>query len=272
MKTIAQQIVNDSHVSAHFSYYIWTNLKELRNDLQNGLNRSILRGQNPNVWKSDLYKYFKSNVKKAEFYARRLEVTETAIAQTKAGLLSTKENGYDKVIVITEPGACKLCKLHDGNIVDIDKAEMGKNVPIWHPFCRCTVSAYYEYEDENIIQSGGDGKVYPISDKTISNLETPYIESLSKKENEKLNEYHKMLLKEARDKNNSMEVAYKFNSFDDKIEKILGNATELRMGIIILSMFYIITQIMSLFQLKIYHTSLIIIKLNIWEWLNIMVK
>lgn len=152
MKTIAQQIVNDSHVSAHFSYYIWTNIKELRNDLQNGLNRSILRGQNPNVWKSDLYKHFKGRVQKAEFAARRLAITETAIAQTKAGLLSTKENGYDKVIVITEPGACKHCKPHDGNIVDIDKAEMGKNVPIWHPFCRCTVSAYYENDDGDILR------------------------------------------------------------------------------------------------------------------------
>ena len=144
MKTIAKQIVNDSHTVAHFSDYIWTNIKELRNDLQNGLNRSILRGQNPNVWKSDLYKYFKRNVKKAEFYARRLAVTETAIAQTKAGLISAKENGYDKVIVITEPGACKHCKPHDGDIIDIDEAEMGNNVPIWHPFCRCTVAAYYD--------------------------------------------------------------------------------------------------------------------------------
>lgn len=230
VKSVFEQIVNDSHVSAHFSNYIWANIKELRNDLQNGLNRSILRGQNPNVWKSDLYKHFKGNVKKAEFYAKRLAVTETAIAQTKAGLISAKENGYDKVIIITEPGACKHCKPHDGNIVDIDEAKMGDNVPIWHPFCRCTVAAYYEYEDENIIQSGGDGKIYPISDKTIDNLETPYIESLSKKENEHLNEYHKLLLKEARDKNESMEVAYKFNSFDGKIEKIYGDATELDMG------------------------------------------
>lgn len=144
VKGVFEQIVNDSHVTAHFSDYIWVNIKELRNDLQNGLNRSILRGQNPNAWKSDLYKHFKGVVKKAEFYARRLAVTETAIAQTKAGLISAKENGYDKVIVITEPGACKHCKPHDGNIVDIDEAEMGKNVPIWHPFCRCTVAAYYE--------------------------------------------------------------------------------------------------------------------------------
>ena len=152
VKDVFNQIVNDSHVSAHFSDYIWTNIKELRNDLQNGLNRSILRGQNPNVWKKDLYKHFNGNIKKAEFYARRLAVTETAIAQTKAGLISAKENGYDKVIIITEPGACKHCKPHDGNIVDIDEAEMGKNVPIWHPFCRCTVAAYYEL-DENVVES-----------------------------------------------------------------------------------------------------------------------
>lgn len=146
MKTIAQQIVNDSHTTAHFSDYIWTNIKELRNDLQNGLNRSILRGQNPNDWKKDLFKHFRGRTQKAEFAARRLAVTETAIAQTKAGLISAKENGYDKVIVITEPGACKECKPHDGNIVNIDETEMGNNVPIWHPFCRCTVAAYYDYK------------------------------------------------------------------------------------------------------------------------------
>lgn len=168
VKGVFEQIVNDSHVSAHFSYYIWTNIKELRNDLQNGLNRSILRGQNPNVWKSDLYKYFKGNVKKAEFYARRLAVTETAIAQTKAGLISAKENGYDKVIIITEPGACKDCKPHDGNIVDIDEAKMGNNVPIWHPFCRCTVAAYYDYAD--VIDSKEfriNGETYKVDGKHV---------------------------------------------------------------------------------------------------------
>ncbi|MDO4605663.1 MAG: minor capsid protein, partial [Helcococcus sp.] len=152
VKDVFNQIVNDSHVSAHFSDYIWANIKELRNDLQNGLNRSILRGQNPNVWKKDLYKHFKGRFGKAEFAAKRLAVTETAIAQTKAGLISAKENGYDKVIVITEPGACKDCKPHDGNIVDLDEARMGDNVPIWHPFCRCTVAAYYEL-DENVVES-----------------------------------------------------------------------------------------------------------------------
>lgn len=167
VKDVFNQIVNDSHVSAHFSYYIWTNIKELRSDLQNGLNRSILRGQNPNVWKSELYKYFKGNIKKAEFYARRLAVTETAIAQTKAGLISAKENGYDKVIIITEPGACKHCKPHDGNIVDIDEAEMGKNVPIWHPFCRCTVAAYYEDDKDLIYREMLESRKIDLKSKNI---------------------------------------------------------------------------------------------------------
>lgn len=38
-----------------------------------------------------------------------------------------------------------------------------------------------------------------------------------------------MLLKEARDKNNSMEVAYKFNDFEDKLRKIYGDASNLNM-------------------------------------------
>lgn len=191
VKNVFEQIVNDSHVSAHFSYYIWTNIKELRNDLQNGLNRSILRGQNPNVWKSDLYKYFKGNVKKAEFYARRLAVTETAIAQTKAGLISVKENGYDKVIIITEPGACKDCKPHDGNIVDIDEAEMGKNVPIWHPFCRCTIAAYYDYESDEELDGLISDEYYQ---KVVKNTKKGYnkYKELYKSTNENRKYYSKV--------------------------------------------------------------------------------
>lgn len=168
IKTIAQQIVNDSHTTAHFSDYIWANIKELRNDLQNGINRSILRGQNPNAWKKDLFKHFKGRTQKAEFAARRLAVTETAIAQTKAGLISAKDNGYDKVIVITEPGACKECKPHDGNIVNIDEAEMGNNVPIWHPFCRCTVAAYYDYANViDLKEVTINGKTYKVDGKYV---------------------------------------------------------------------------------------------------------
>lgn len=170
IKTIAQQIVNDSHTTAHFSDYIWTNIKELRNDLQNGLNRSFLRGQNPNAWKKDLFKHFKGRTQKAEFAARRLTVTETAIAQTKAGLISAKENGYDKVIVITEPGACKECKPHDGNIVNIDEAEMGNNVPIWHPFCRCTVAAYYEEDKDLIYREMLESRKTDLKSKNIEDI------------------------------------------------------------------------------------------------------
>lgn len=212
IKTIAQQIVNDSHTIAHFSDYIWTNLKELRNDLQNGLNRSILRGQNPNVWKKDLYKHFKGRTQKAEFAARRLAVTETAIAQTKAGLISAKENGYDKVIVITELGACKDCKPHDGDIVDIDEAKMGDNVPIWHPFCRCTVAAYYEYEEDRLLIESDAKSVAQTEMKKVQNYE-PYI-----------TQDLKMIAKKHESKLVGLE--YRMKSEDSLVRKIISDAQE----------------------------------------------
>lgn len=148
IEKVTKYLTTQSHNTTHFSEYLWTDIKELRNHLENGLNRTLLRGEHPMTWKNELKRHYDKRFGSAEYAARRLAMTETAIAQNNIAIDTIKDNGYDEVIVITELNACPLCKPHDGSIVKIDEAKPGDNIPIWHPNCRCTVAAYYDYAND----------------------------------------------------------------------------------------------------------------------------
>lgn len=165
---VSKYLTTQSHNTAHFSEYLWTDIKELRNNLENGLNRTLLRGEHPMAWKNELKRYYDKRFGSAEYAARRLAMTETAIAQNNIAIDTIEENGYEEVIVITELNACELCKPHDGSIVKIDKAKPGENVPIWHPNCRCTVAAYYDYADVvDLEEYTVNGKTYKVDGKHV---------------------------------------------------------------------------------------------------------
>lgn len=86
----------------------------------------------------------------AFFNAFRLAVTETARVQVWAGLKLMKEGGYDKYIWIAEPGACHICAPYNNQIFDMKYASMGNTLPPMHPFCRCSVAAYYDMDEERL--------------------------------------------------------------------------------------------------------------------------
>ena len=82
----------------------------------------------------------------ALFNAFRLAVTETARVQVTTGLKLMKEGGYDKYIWIAEPGACHICAPYNNQVFDMKDASMGNTLPPMHPFCRCSVAAYYDMD------------------------------------------------------------------------------------------------------------------------------
>lgn len=137
-----------------------------------------------------------------------------------------------------------MCKDLDGEIFKLKDREVGINFPPMHVNCRSSFSVvipddyvdryeklYGDYFDENNkVGSGYNDKIYPISRQTIDKVSSPYINSLSKEENSKITELHKSLLEFARDKNESMKVAYKMNSLFEKPDIILGTKTDLNLG------------------------------------------
>lgn len=82
----------------------------------------------------------------AIFRTERLAITEAGRVQIEAQLSSFQAGGYEELEIITEPGACPHCLPHDGEIVKVQDARVGENVPMFHPFCRCSTAAHMSRE------------------------------------------------------------------------------------------------------------------------------
>ena len=149
----ADRIVRTNMHSASFSQRIWANQAELTNRLAEGLERSILQGVHPHVWARDLRELVRKEMadtgkQNAVYAANRIAVTETARVQSETAQESFRKGGFEKMIWITEMDerTCDVCGPMDGEIFDVDGAQIGGELPPMHPFCRCSVAAYYERE------------------------------------------------------------------------------------------------------------------------------
>lgn len=145
----ARSVVDSSWKNATWSQRIWKNNEDLRAGLGKGLRASMLEGRNPGDWANKLQRVLQKEMVSrkgrgnAEFLSERLAITEAGRVQIEAQLRSFDAMGYDALEVITEPGACAECLPHDGEIVPLKDARMGENIPMFHPFCRCSTAAYY---------------------------------------------------------------------------------------------------------------------------------
>lgn len=138
--------------SVTWSDRIWVNNEDLRGILEKGLRRSMLQGDNPRDWSKTLKQAMqrellpRKGVGNAIFCAERLAITEVGRVQIEAQMMSYDVMGYDSLEVVTEPGACDICKPHDGEIVSVKDAQMGVNIPLFHPFCKCSTVAHMSRE------------------------------------------------------------------------------------------------------------------------------
>lgn len=228
-----EAVRNETFKGNSFSDNLWNNKRNFVRDLERGISTTLLRGESPLVWAKNLKASVKETGAKATYVAERLAVTEASIVAINANKKSFIESGYDLGIIIVEPGACKNCKPHSNKIVDLEKAKMGVEIPIWHPWCKCSVSPYINDDygiDNEEISSGYIDKVYPITQKAINDINVPKIENLSEEENKKLKDIHKELLTIAKNENESKEVAFKMNSLYEKPTVVFGTGTELDLG------------------------------------------
>lgn len=140
IKTIARA---DFH-AADFSERIWADQKRLKSTLDQGITKSVIRGQNPKQWKRELYAAMKDTVDYSEYAARRIAITESARVQGEITKECFKASGYDLYEYIAEPTACPVCADLDGQIFEVAKAMAGENYFPMHPFCKCGAAAHYK--------------------------------------------------------------------------------------------------------------------------------
>lgn len=148
---IAAVIVASNFHGANFSDRIWANREELQKQLEIGLTRTILQGENHMLWTKKLENLMTDNGKQNALYnAKRIASTEVSRAFSEASLAAYKESGFKKYIWIAEQDSrtCSICNALDGEVFDVDGSIIGSDTPPIHPFCRCTTAAYEDKDKD----------------------------------------------------------------------------------------------------------------------------
>lgn len=146
-------IINGDFKSANFSDRIWANGYKMRGNLQSGIHNSMLLGDNPRTWARKLEENLSEEMddtgrQNAFYNAFRLAVTESARVHINTSLNLMRKSGYEKYIWIAEPGACHICAPFNNHVFDIENSDIGDELPPMHPFCRCSIAAYYNIDEE----------------------------------------------------------------------------------------------------------------------------
>lgn len=141
LNTLATAVVLSDVSGATFSDRIWANQNELRNEINQTIERALIRGEHPRKSAANIKRLIRDEYGKKQHAAERILITETARAQTIAGVEAFKKAEVDKMMWIAEPDACPICSGMDGKVFSIDTS--GLTIPA-HPFCRCSYAGYVE--------------------------------------------------------------------------------------------------------------------------------
>lgn len=142
---MVKQILDASFYNATFSERIWANQDVLKSLIDQQLTRGILQGINPKVMASKVRELFSSTQKEAE----RLLITESARVQTGIQKATFSKYGYKEYDFIAEPGACPVCsKTAKKGPYKVKDMTSGINASPMHPYCRCSVAASFEQDDQ----------------------------------------------------------------------------------------------------------------------------
>ena len=126
----------------NFSELIWKDREKLVKALDDIVIRGLATGENFDKMAEKLAKRMdtsKSN-------AKRLIMTESARMDNEGLLAYYKETDVKKLIFVAtlDMRTSDICRAMDGEIIPIDRAQIGLNVPPLHPYCRSVISPYYE--------------------------------------------------------------------------------------------------------------------------------
>ena len=158
-----KQLIKYPLSGEQFSSRIWKNNDSLIGKLKEELVRSAVQGESIPKISKRLRKYLvDSEGKYRDYNTKRLARTETAFIMESASVDTYKEVEMKKLEVICslDERTCKICGKHDGDIVEVDKAQAGKNVPPFHPQCRCTTVPYIKDYKGTRVDMSKEGITY----------------------------------------------------------------------------------------------------------------
>jgi len=128
----------------HFSDRIWKHKAELKETLEKGLLDCIEKGAKSEELTRTLVNRFGVSYNQA----KRITTTELSHIQVQAAMDRYIDAGIGqyKFVAIGDEATCQTCGALNGQIFSFMSAEIGKNMPVIHPSCRCTIIPYFEGE------------------------------------------------------------------------------------------------------------------------------
>lgn len=132
-----EDIVKSPWTGVSFSDRIWHNKDILIYNAKDIITKGLIRGDSYHTMATQLANTMGSSYSNA----RRLVETEVMASQSKAKIDNYINNGIEKVEIITsknEKRKCEHCSKLDGKIVSLKDAIIGKDLPPYHPYCKCT--------------------------------------------------------------------------------------------------------------------------------------
>src|SRR5699024_6284608 len=109
MNRLARSVALSDVSGTTFSDRIWANQNELRERLNVGIERALIRGEHPRNAAASIKRLVREEYGMKKRAADRIAITETARAQSIAARESMKDAEIDKYIWIAEPDACPQC-------------------------------------------------------------------------------------------------------------------------------------------------------------------
>lgn len=136
-----EQLIEYPFNGANFSSRLWKQKDHLQSQLMELLTTMMVQGASPQKLAGEFAKKMQS--KKADAY--RLLHTESSFLMSEATHAGYKEDGVEQyeILATLDSKTCGVCGKLDGKIYPISEAVVGKNMPPFHPCCRCTDVPHY---------------------------------------------------------------------------------------------------------------------------------
>lgn len=155
---IQRLLKEDWSGGGNFSEAIWKNKEQLVNALDDIVIRGLATGESYDSMADKLAKRMETS----KSNARRLIMTESARMDNEGLLAYYKETGVKNLIFVAtlDTRTSEICQAMDQQIIPIEEAKIGLNIPPMHPYCRSVISPYYEgnESDTRIYRDKDTGK------------------------------------------------------------------------------------------------------------------
>lgn len=145
--SLIEETINFPWSGDNFSNIIWNDTNKLARELKKELTQGFIKGTSAHKMSANIAKRMETSYANAQ----RVVMTESAHVLNKASLMSYADNGVRQVefLAVLDSRTSSICFNLNGDIMDIEDAVPGKNMPPLHPHCRSTIVPVIEDEEDN---------------------------------------------------------------------------------------------------------------------------